>query len=132
MNTDASYERTDRTVAELRDPTNPPVNPAVNPAANSSAEVSPFALHDDPSQTSAPEASAPTPSSRSIAWVRPSELPTTVGAPWLRRGADLHAEIARRARHAPAAATTRAGRRITRTAIGRPQPMAPTTEGLGL
>lgn len=129
MNTDTSYERrTDRTVAELRDPT----EPALHPATGLSAEVSPFALHADPSQTSPPEASAPTSNARSIAWVRPSELPTTVGAPWLRRTADLHAEIARRARHAPAAVTTRAGRQIGRTAIGRPQPTAPTTEGLEL
>jgi len=68
---------------------------------------------------------------RSIMWVRPSELATTVTSPALRRSADLQAEIARRGRRAPARAR-RARQRITRSAIGRTQPPAPTNEGLGL
>jgi hypothetical protein len=119
VNTDAHYERrTDRSVAE-------PTDPALN-----AAQASPLGVHGDPSRGPAPKTRPAATSQRSIAWVRPSELPTMVGAPWLRHGADLHAEMARRARRAPATAASRAGRRITRTAIGRPEPTSPTREGL--
>ncbi len=68
---------------------------------------------------------------RSIAWVRPSELATTVAAPAFRRGADLQSEVLRRRRRTPIAAS-RSGRRVARSAIGRTAPAAPSTEGLGL
>lgn len=120
MNTDAYYERrTNQTIAEPADP------------AATAPDASPLAIHGDPSRArAAPTLAAEFPQ-RSIAWMRPSELPTMVGARWLRRGADLHAELARRARRAPTTATSRAGQRITRTAIGRPEP-PPTTRGLSL
>lgn len=127
MNTPESYERRhDRTLPET----------AV--LADTEQSVEALAIHRDPSlpgttTTSAPPAS---PASRpSVAWVRPSELPTLVGAPWIRRGIDLQTELTRRARRTPKTAATGAGRRITRTAIGRPEaasPAATTTEGLGL
>ena len=121
MNTNAYYaRRTDRTLGEVQAPT------------TSTPETSPLAIHGDPTQATTTRPSGPGPTQRSIAWVRPSELPTVVGAPWVRRGVDLQAELARRTRRAPASATSRAGRRITRTAIGRPEPASPTAEGLGL
>ena len=121
MNTDAYYERrTDRTRPELGDP------------AIAAADASPLAIHGDPSQARTTTGRAAQPWPRSITWVRPSELPTMVGAPWVGRGAELHAEMARRARRAPATATSRVGRRITRTAIGRTQPPASAQEGLSL
>jgi hypothetical protein len=118
VNTDVSYQRrTDQTIAE-------PADPAVTALADSL-----LAIYGDPSRGPAREAGTVTASQRSIAWVRPSELPTMVGAGWLRRGTDLQAEMGRRARRAPATATFRARRRITRTAIGRPRPATPTWEG---
>ena len=62
----------------------------------------------------------------SVAWVRPSELPTLVGAPWIRRGIDLQSELTRRARRTPRTRVARAGRRISRTAIARPEAASPT------
>ncbi|MGN6131179.1 MAG: hypothetical protein ACTHOK_12645 [Nocardioidaceae bacterium] len=121
MNTDTYYERrTDRARPDLPDP------------AVAAPNASPLAIHGDPSQARTTTGRAAQPWRHSITWVRPSELPTMVGAPWIGRGAELQAEMARRARRAPATATSRAGRRITRTAIGRPQPPGPAQEGLSL
>lgn len=121
MNTDAHYQRrTDRSIAEQPDPAGQPV------------ERSAYARHGDPSAASAREAAAASPPQRSIAWVRPSELPSLAGAPWLRRSADIQAEMVRRARRAPATVTARAGRRLTRTAIGDPEHPIPIEEGLSL
>lgn len=132
MNNPDPYDRrTDRSLHE--DPTRPPQPESAEP----SAEHSPLAVHRDPSQPGpdTPDAGQ-SQGRRSIAWVRPSDLATVTGAPLLRRGIDLQAELTRRARRAPTA-TARAGRRITRTAIARPEPTQATTtstsrEGLEL
>jgi hypothetical protein len=59
-------------------------------------------------------------SASSVAWVRPSEMPTVVGSKFIRRGIDLQAELSRRAQHAP-----RNAARVTRRAIARPKPSTP-------
>ena len=127
MNTPEPYERRhDRTLQK----------PAIPAGLEQSVEA--LAIHRDPSLPGTTTTSAPTasPASRpSVAWVRPSELPTLIGAPWIRRGIDLQSELTRRARRTPQTAATGASRRITRTAIGRPEVASPsvtTTEGLGL
>ena len=104
-----------------------------SPQPQSNEAVSAFAVHRDPS---VPEVAAESElkTQRGIAWVRPSELPTLVGATWATRGIDLQSELVRRSRRAPVTAA-KAGRRITRTAIARPEPATPTvgsTEELGL
>jgi hypothetical protein len=86
-------------------------------------ELSALAKHADPSarppgSTAAQEASSP-----SVAWVRPSDLPTAVGSKFIRRGIDLQAELNRRAQRAPGSAA-----RVTRRAITRPLPSTPTTD----
>lgn len=120
MNTSDPYDRrTDRSLDEAT--THP----------EQTAEVAALAVHRDPSQPAANTAPEPTPAIRTVAWVRPTDLPAVLGAPWARRGIDLQAELTRRARQAPA----RAGRRITRAAIARPETPSPTTttrDGLGL
>lgn len=96
--------------------------------------VAALAVHRDPS---APEAAAPSndpKSQRGIAWVRPSELPTMLGSKWAGRGIDLQSDLVRRSRRAPITAA-RAGRRISRSAIARPEPASATvaaSEELGL
>lgn len=90
-------------------------------------ESSAFATHRDPSfpaPNSLPTAAAERPS---IAWVRPSELPTAIGSKWIRRGIDLQSELTRRARRSPGSAVRSAGR-VSRTAIARPTPSAPTVD----
>jgi hypothetical protein len=110
---DAYDRRTDRSLEDA------PKQP------EQTAERSPLAVHRDPSQPPPVTGAEPNQPTRSIAWVRPSDLPTVVGAPWVRRGIDLQAELTRRARRGPAT-TARAGRRVTRTAIARPETAAPT------
>jgi hypothetical protein len=123
VNTHAPYQRRlDRTLPE-------PMPTAVpDPAPNA------LVLHGDPSlpQPVQPSAGQARPT---ITWVRPSEVSTLIGARWAARGVDLQHELTRRARRAPAAAATRAARRLTHPAQGRSLPSAPTTtppEGLGL
>lgn len=90
-------------------------------------ESSALATHRDPSvpaPNTLPTAAAERPS---IAWVRPSELPTTIGSKWIRRGIDLQSELARRARRSPGSAVRSAGR-VSRTAIARPMPSTPTVD----
>lgn len=96
-------------------------------------EVSALAVHRDPSQSPA-ERRGPeeVKAKRTIAWVRPSELVTTLGSDRLRRGIDLEAELARRARRTPAQAAWKVRRRITRNAIGRPEASAPTFSDQGI
>lgn len=122
MNTSSPYERRD-------DRCLPGESHA--PAAPSQDEVEALAVHRDPSVRARSVASEPDRSRPSVSWVRPTELPTLVGGAWVRRGIDLQAELVRRARRAPVNATRHAGRRITRSAIARPEPASPT-EGLQL
>ena len=121
MNTPDFYERReDRTLPE-QSPTLP----------EPQDEVSTLARHRDPSLQSPGSTGQPDRARRTVSWVRPSELPTVIGTSWLSRGIDLQSELVRRSRRAPAKAATQANRRITRTAIARPGPIAPT-EGLHL
>ena len=93
------------------------------------AEVSALAVHRDPSQRRGPEEVK---AKRTIAWVRPSELVTTLGSDRLRRGIDLEADLARRARRTPAQAAWKVRRRITHNAIGRAESSAPTVTDQGI
>lgn len=92
------------------------------------------ATYEHPLPASTPQPWNPPPRSpgphRSIVWVRPSELVATV-SPMLGRGVDVPADLVRHARRAPAAAG-RAGARLMRSAVARPQPLPPPTDGLGL
>lgn len=125
MNTPEPYERhPDRSLPE----------PSVTPPESEKA-VEALAVHRDPSLPAKASAAEPDRSRPTVAWVRPSELPTLIGAPWVRRGIDLQAELTRRARRTPRTVATKSGRRITRTAIARPEPTIPATtliEELGL
>lgn len=120
MNTNEPYDRlSERSLEEA------------TPLPEHTAEVAALAVHRDPSQPAAHAGPEPTPAKPTVAWVRPTDLPGFLGAPLTRRGIDLQAELTRRARHAPA----RAGHRIIRLAIARPDPptsTAATREGLGL
>lgn len=95
------------------------------PPTQSADAVSALAHHTDPSVSPAP-AEPGSKAQQGIAWVRPSELPTLVGSKVAGRGIDLQSDLVRRSRRAPAA-TARAGRRISRTAIARTEPATPTT-----
>ncbi len=119
MNTDAHYKR------HLPRP-----EPEALSTPPTEAGLSSLARHGDPSLTH-PDGPTPRSAGRSIVWVRPSELATTVTRPMVRRGAEVQADLAGQARRAPAVAA-RAGRRVTRSTIAGPQQGAPTTEGLGL
>ena len=116
---------------EHRTDSNP--DPASRIAEAHESEVSALAVHRDPSQNPA-ERRGPeeVKAKRTIAWVRPSELVTTLGSDRLRRGIDLEAELARRARRTPAQAAWKVRRRITRNAIGRPEASAPTVSDQGI
>lgn len=122
MNNNHHYERRDDRV----------VPDHATPLPQTDQEVSALAHHRDPSVPTTPGA-APK-AERGIAWVRPSELPTLIGSKWAARGIDLQGELVRRSRRAPRRAA-RAGHKITRSAISRPESATPTvstTEELGL
>lgn len=124
MNTPDLYERRlDRTLPET-----PPT-----PEPDSAVEA--LAVHRDPSVPAVGAKQDPDSPQPSVAWVRPSEVPTLLGSKFVRRGIDLQAELTRRARRTPGAAVSQASRRITRTSIARPDPASPhitDQEGLGL
>jgi hypothetical protein len=123
VNTNEFYERRDDRTLPKESMPQPHIEDAVTA----------LAVHRDPSVPPRTTASEATPQ-RGIAWVRPSELPTLVGSKWANRGIDLQSELVRRSRRAPIKAT-KAGRRISRTAIARPEAVTPTvttTEELGL
>lgn len=114
MNNNEFYDRRDGRVM--------PEEPTPQPQPDEAAAA--LAVHRDPSVAEIavkPEAQ----SQRGIAWVRPTELPTLVAAKWANRGIDLQAELVRRSRRAPVTAA-KAGRRISRAAIARPEPPSPT------
>lgn len=124
MNTPDPYERRlDRTLPE----------PAPPPEAEKAIDA--LAVHRDPSVPTAEAKQEAERSQPSVAWVRPSEMPTLLGSKFVRRGIDLQAELTRRARRTPGAAVSKASRRITRTSIARPDTSSPSItdqEGLGL
>jgi hypothetical protein len=109
--------------------------PEAPPTPEPDKAVEALAVHRDPSLTAATPQAAPDHPRPTVAWVRPSELPTLIGAPWIRRGIDLQTELTRRARRTPRSVATKAGRRISRTAIAHPEAASPTAtsiEELGL
>lgn len=124
MNTPDPYERRlDRTLPEA----------APTPEADTALEA--LAVHRDPSVPTVETNQDPDRSQPSVAWVRPSEVPTLLGSKFVRRGIDLQTELTRRTRRTPGAAVSKASRRITRTSIARPDPASPTItdqKGLGL
>lgn len=124
MNTPQPYERRlDRT---LPDPA---------PSAEAERAVDALDVHRDPSVPTGEVKQETDRSQHSVAWVRPSEMPTLLGSKFVRRGIDLQAELTRRARRTPGAAVTKASRNITRTSIARPDNGSPSLtdqEGLGL
>lgn len=124
MNTPESYERRlDRTVPE----------PTASPEAERPVDA--LAVNRDPSVPAAQAGQETDRSQPSVAWVRPSEMPTLLGSKFVRRGIDLQSELARRARRTPGAAASKAARRITRTSIAKSDIASPTIgdqEGLGL
>jgi hypothetical protein len=124
VNTPEPYERRlDRTVPE----------PAPSPGAEKAVDA--LAVHRDPSVPAAGATQQTDRSQPSVAWVRPSEMPTLLGSKFVRRGIDLQSELTRRARRAPGVAASKASRRITRTSIARsdnPGPSITDQEGLGL
>ena len=123
MNNNEHYERRDdRAVPDHATP-----QPQTDQAASA------LAHHRDPSIPPTPDAPPPK-AERGIAWVRPSELPIMIGSKWAARGIDRRSELVRRSRRAPAKAA-RAGHKISRSAIARPEAATPTvstTEELGL
>ena len=124
MNTDTPYERRpDRTLPD----------PAPTPEAERAVDA--LAVHRDPSVPAGEVTHEADRSQPSVAWVRPSEMPTLLGSKFVCRGIDLQAELTRRARRTPGAAVSKASRRSTRTSIARPDNASPSItdqEGLGL
>lgn len=120
MNNNEFYQR--------RDDRAMPGQPTPQPPTEDAA-VAALAVHRDPSlptATSGAEGRSPRPG---LTWVRPSELPTLIGSPWVGRGIDLQSDLVRRTRRAPLKAAT-AGRRISRTAIARTEPATPTATSI--
>lgn len=124
MNTPQPYERRlDRTITA----------PAPEPEAEKAVDA--LAVHRDPSMPSAVVAQEDDRPHPSVAWVRPSDMPTLLGSKFVRRGIDLQSELTRRARRTPGAAVSKASRRTTRTSIARAETASLTItdqEGLGL
>jgi hypothetical protein len=104
VNTHAEYRRHGHRPLE---------HPTDDPAFEATA--SQLARQHDPSLELRRAASAPT--TKGIAWVRPTEL-ATYAAPIVGRGIDLQAELTRRARRAPATSTR---------ALQRSLPHSPST-----
>ena len=122
MNTEQRYERHELAQEPTRE------------SGASGAEHSPFALHGDPSQTQQQAEPRPT---RSVQWVRPSELPAVVGSRYVRLSIDANSEVAKATRRAPRTAISRIRNRVSRRGIATPPPAPPhttstTREGIGL
>lgn len=124
MNTPDPYVRhLDRTLPE----------PAPTPDVEKAVDA--LAVHKDPSVPTSGARQETDRSQPSVAWVRPSEMPTLLGSNFVRRGIDLQAELTRRARRTPGAAVSKASPRFTRTSVARPDNTSPSItdqEGLGL
>jgi len=92
-------------------------------------EVAALAVHEDPSLPAGQAASSEGDRSQraSIAWVRPTDLLTSLGAARLRQAADAQAGAVRRSRRAPLIAVSRLRRRVSHTSIARPEPAVPIT-----
>lgn len=122
MNTAHRYERHE------------PAHESTRDSGASRAEHSPFALHGDPSRSQRQAEPRPT---RSVQWVRLSELPAVVGSRYVRLGIDANSEVAKATRRAPRTAISRIRNRVSRRGIATP-PQIPThttsttREGIGL
>lgn len=127
MNVQDFYQRhMNRAVAS--DMSDTPIASAVE-----AAEVSAFAVHRDPSaRQPSPQPDDSEKKRPTVAWVRPSDLVTTMGSAYVRRGIDLQAEVTRRARRIPARGAGRIQRTVTRAMIARTDQPTPSAEGLGL
>ncbi len=112
MNNPELYQREpDRTLAD---------EPAMTPIGSNH-----LAIHGDPSIHRDTSGSQPPSGSRSIAWIRPSELPTTLGSGVVRRGMNAQTDAAHRLSRLP--------NRVTRSMIARPAtPMATPARDQGL
>jgi hypothetical protein len=128
VNNNEFYDRLDdRALAPEQNP----------PQARPEESVAALAVHRDPSVPNGTPSTHPgndPKPQRGIAWVRPSELPTMLGTTWAGRGIDLQSDLVRRSRRVPIRAA-RAGRRISRSAMARPEAASPTvaaSEELGL
>jgi hypothetical protein len=122
VNNNEFYDRHDNQA--LRAEQNPP-------QPHQEEAVAALAVHRDPSVPDAAPSTEPGNDprpQRGIAWVRPSELPTMLSSKWVGRGIDLQSDLVRRSRRVPITAA-RAGRRISRSAIARPEPACPTVAG---
>ena len=122
MNNHEPYKRRfDRTLPE----------PVTAPRADHGVEE--LAVHRDPSLPQRGERQEPVQARPTVAWVRPSEMPTQLGASWVRRGIDLQTELTRRARRTPRVVASKATKRV-RASIAPADSPSPTTtqEGLGL
>lgn len=111
MNTHSEYRRHGY---QLPDP----------PTPQPDEEANELARHGDPSLATGTGTLAI--SRKHLAWVRPTELASYVG-PMVGRGIDLHTELVRRARRAPATA-----RAMRHPAPTTPPPTPNRTEGLHL
>lgn len=108
-----------------------PTEPS-SPQPPADEDVDPLAVHRDPSLHGTNVEAMPQAARPGVAWVRLSELPTMVGSGWVRRGIDLQSELVRRSRRAPVTAS-RAARRVSRSAIARPETATLTpADGVGL
>lgn len=85
-----------------------------------------LAHHADPSLPSTPPLAQ---TSKRVAWVRPTEVPSYAG-PLIGRGVDLQAELIRRARRSPVTATRAARRHLRQTTPT--ERTAPREQGIGL
>ncbi len=122
MNNHEPYERSlDRTLPE----------PATSSRAGQGVEE--LAVHRDPSLPQTRQPQEPGQARPTVAWVRPSEMPTQLGASWVRRGIDLQTELTRRARRTPSVVVSKTANRVcpSITRADSPSP-ATTQEGLGL
>jgi hypothetical protein len=117
VNTPESYERRSEIAVAKPEP----------PAG--AQEVAALAVHEDPSLPGGQAASPEDDRSEraSIAWVRPTDLLTSVGAARLRHAADAQADAVRRSRRAPLIAVSPLRRRVSHSSIARPEPAVPTT-----
>ena len=104
--------------------------PEADPAATTRGEVPTLATHQDPSIRTG--AKRPARRERLLTWIRPSDLPTTLGTELLRRGIGLQAGSIRQVRRASAVTASAVRRSLpplsTDSAITAPL-TTPTIEG---
>lgn len=124
MNTPEPYERRADSAVEKPEP------------SAGAQEVAALAVHEDPSLSAGQAASPEVDGSQraSIAWVRPTDLLTSVGAARLRQAADAQVDVVRRSRRAPLITVSRLRARVSHSSIARPEPAVrtPTSTANGI